>query len=59
MKEIKAREGHYLADPNKENFYKAVKGVNVDSLGLIEVEEAEAIEIMSQREKEQNAQQVS
>lgn len=58
MKEIKAREGYYLADPNKENFYKAVKGVNVDSLGLIEVEEAEAIEIMSQRE-EQNAQQVS
>ena len=26
MKEIKARDGYYLADPQKENFYKAVKG---------------------------------
>jgi hypothetical protein len=52
MKEIKARDGYYLADPQKENFYKAVKGASVDPVNYIEVPEEEAEAIMKQRESE-------
>lgn len=55
MKEIKAKEGYYLADPNKEHFYKAVKGESVDEADFIEVPEAEVEEIRKQREAEQMA----
>lgn len=55
MKEIRAREGYYLADPNKENFYKAIKGETVDEADFIEVPEAEVEEIRKQREAEQMA----
>lgn len=53
MKEIKAKEGYYLADPNKENFYKAVKGENINDGDFIEVPEAEVEQIRKQREAEQ------
>ena len=52
MKEIKARDGYYLADPQKENFYKAVKGASVDPVNYIEVPEEEAEAIIKQREAE-------
>lgn len=55
MKEIKARDGYYLADPQKENFYKAVKGESVDESNFIEVPDAEVEEIRKQREAEQMA----
>lgn len=55
MNEIKARDGYYLADPNKENFYKAVKGESVDEANFIEVPEAEVEQIRKQREAEQMA----
>ena len=55
MKEIKAKGGCYLADPNKENFYKAVKGASIDEADFIEVPEAEVEEIRKQREAEQMA----
>ena len=55
MKEIKARAGYYLADPNKEYFFKAVKGASVDESNFIEVPEAEVEEIRKQREAEQLA----
>lgn len=55
MKEIKARTGYYLADPNKEYFFKAVKGERVDEANFIEVPEAEVEEIRKQREAEQMA----
>lgn len=53
MKEIKARDGYYLADPNKEHFFKAVKGERVDEVNFIEVPEAEVEEIRKQRDAEQ------
>lgn len=52
MKEIKAKEGYYLAEPNKENFYKAVAGVNVSDSDYVEVSIEEAEEIMNRREAE-------
>lgn len=52
MKEIKARDGYYLADPNKENFFKAVAGVNISDSNYIEVTTEEAEEIMNRREAE-------
>lgn len=55
MKEIKARAGYYLADPNKEYFFKAVKGERVDEANFIEVPEAEVEEIRKQRDAEQLA----
>lgn len=55
MKEIKARDGYYLADPKKENFYKAVKGETVKEADFIEVPEAEVEQIRKQREAEQMA----
>lgn len=55
MKEIKAKEGYYLADPNKENFYKAVKGASIDEADFIEVPEAEVETIRKQREAEATA----
>lgn len=38
--------------PQKENFYKAVKGASVDPVNYIEVPEEEAEAIMKQREAE-------
>lgn len=49
MKEIKARAGYYLADPNKEHFFKAVKGENINEEDFIEVPEASAEYIMEQK----------
>lgn len=49
MKEIKAKDGYYLSDPNKENFFKAVKGENINEEDFIEVPEASAEYIMEQR----------
>ena len=46
MVEIKAREGYYLSDPNKEHFYSAISGVNVSADDYIEVPIEEAEEIM-------------
>lgn len=52
MKEIEARDGYYLADPNKENFYKAISGADVSADDYIEVPVEEAEEIMRRREVE-------
>ena len=52
MVEIKAREGYYLSDPNKEHFYSAISGVNVSADDYIEVPVKEAEEIMRRREVE-------
>ncbi len=52
MKEIKARAGYYLSDPNKENFFKAVKGASIDESDFIEVPEEEVEQIRKQREAE-------
>lgn len=52
MIEIKAREGYYLSDPNKEHFYSAISGVNVNADDYIEVPVKEAEEIMRRRNAE-------
>ena len=52
MVEIKAREGYYLSDPNKEHFYTAISGANVSADDYIEVPVEEAEEIMRRREVE-------
>ncbi len=52
MVEIKAREGYYLSDPNKEHFYSAISGVNVSADDYIEVPVKEAEEIMRRRNAE-------
>lgn len=52
MIEIKAREGYYLSDPNKEHFYTAISGANVSADDYIEVPIEEAEEIMRRREVE-------
>lgn len=52
MIEIKAREGYYLSDPNKEHFYSAISGVNVNADDYIEVPIEEAEEIMRRRNAE-------
>lgn len=52
MIEIKAREGYYLSDPNKEHFYSAISGVNVNADDYIEVPIEEAEEIMRRRDAE-------
>ena len=52
MKEIEARDGYYLADPNKEHFYTAISGANVSADDYIEVPIEEAEEIMRRREVE-------
>lgn len=52
MIEIKAREGYYLSDPNKEHFYSAISGVNVSADDYIEVPIEEAEEIMRRRDAE-------
>ena len=52
MVEIKAREGYYLSDPNKEHFYSAIFGVNVSADDYIEVPVKEAEEIMRRRNAE-------
>lgn len=52
MVEIKAREGYYLSDPNKEHFYSAISGVNVNADDYIEVPVKEAEEIMRRRNAE-------
>ena len=52
MIEIKAREGYYLSDPNKEHFYTAISGVNVNADDYIEVPVREAEEIMRRRNAE-------
>ena len=52
MIEIKAREGYYLSDPNKEHFYSAISGVNVNADDYIEVPVKEAEEIMRRRDAE-------
>lgn len=52
MKEIKVRAGYYLADPNKEHFFKAVSGANINEDDYIEVAEDEAEEIMQRRDAE-------
>lgn len=52
MIEIKAQEGYYLSDPNKEHFYTAISGVNVSADDYIEVPIEEAEEIMRRRDAE-------
>lgn len=52
MVEIKAREGYYLSEPNKEHFYTAISGANVSADNYIEVPVEEAEEIMRRREIE-------
>lgn len=52
MVEIKAREGYYLSDPNKEHFYTAISGADVSADDYIEVPIEEAEEIMRRREVE-------
>ena len=52
MVEIKAREGYYLSEPNKEHFYTAISGANVSADDYIEVPVEEAEEIMRRREAE-------
>ncbi len=52
MVEIKAREGYYLSDPNKEHFYTAISGADVSADDYIEVPVEEAEEIMRRREVE-------
>ena len=52
MIEIKAREGYYLSDPNKEHFYTAISGADVSADDYIEVPIEEAEEIMRRREAE-------
>lgn len=52
MIEIKAREGYYLSDPNKEHFYTAISGANVSADDYIEVPIEEAEEIMRRRDAE-------
>lgn len=49
MKEIKAKEEYYLSDHNKEHFYKAIKGENINEGDFIEIPEASAQYIMEQR----------
>ena len=50
MIEIKAREGYYLSDPNKERFFTAISGANVSADDYIEVPIEEAEEIMHRRD---------
>lgn len=50
--EIKAREGYYLSDPNKERFFTAIFGANVSADDYIEVPVEEAEEIMRHRDAE-------
>ena len=52
MVEIKAREGYYLSDPNKEHFYTAISGADVSADDYIEVPVKEAEEIMRRRNAE-------
>lgn len=52
MVEIKAREGYYLSEPNKEHFYTAISGANVSADDYIEVPVEEAEEIMRRRDAE-------
>ena len=52
MVEIKAREGYYLSDPNKEHFYTAISGADVSADDYIEVPIEEAEEIMRRRNAE-------
>lgn len=52
MVEIKAREGYYLSDPNKEHFYTAISGADVSADDYIEVPIEEAEEIMRRRDAE-------
>lgn len=52
MVEIKAREGYYLSDPNKEHFYTAISGADVSADDYIEVPVEEAEEIMRRRDAE-------
>lgn len=52
MIEIKAREGYYLSDPNKEHFYTAISGADVSADDYIEVPVEEAEEIMRRRDAE-------
>lgn len=50
MKELKAKEGFYLTYKNKENFYKAIKGMNVKEEDYIDISIEEANEIIKSRE---------
>ena len=52
MVEIKAREGYYLSEPNKEHFYTAISGADVSADDYIEVPVEEAEEIMRRRDAE-------
>lgn len=47
--EIIPSDGYYLSDPNKEHFYTAIYGANVNADDYIEVPAEEAEEIMRRR----------
>lgn len=51
MKEIKAKEGYYLTNKDKTEFYRAIKGMNVKEEDYIQVTEEEAQTLMKEMEE--------